>query len=210
MNLSQDDELVSVAQVGEAKDAMMVTENGQAIRFAIDDLTPRSRTAGGVRGVRLIGDDKVIAMGVVTPNSQLLVVSQRGYGKMTSTSSYSRKGRGGQGVGTFKVTEKAGPLAAARIVTDPENQEMLIISAKAQVVRISIDDVRETGRITQGVILWKEREANDDDSSIAVFQETERNVREGPSANGHRRNGRSSANGHVPEENGASEQEGPE
>ena len=209
MNLPQDDELVSVAQIGEAKDAMMVTQNGQAIRFAIDDLTPRSRTAGGVRGIRLTEDDQVVAMGVVTPNSHLLVVSQGGYGKMTSTSSYSRKGRGGQGVGTFRVTEKAGPLAAARIVTDPENQEMLIISSKAQVVRISIDDVRETGRITQGVILWKEREASDDDyvASIAVFQETDRNGREVLSTNGHRRNGRSGANGHVSEESGGSEQE---
>ncbi len=209
MNLGRDDELVSVAQVGEAKDAMMVTENGQAIRFAIDDLTPRSRTAGGVRGIRLVGDDKVIAMGVVTPNSQLLVVSQRGFGKMTSTSSYSRKGRGGQGVGTFRVTEKAGTLAAARIVTDPENQEMLIISAKAQVVRISIDDVRETGRITQGVILWKEREASDDDfvASIAVFQETDRAVAENPSANGHRSNGRSQGPEAKPERNGAEEPE---
>ena len=209
MNLPAEDELVSVAQVGEAKDAMMVTENGQAIRFAIDDLTPRSRTAGGVRGIRLVGDDKVIAMGVVTPNSQLLVVSQRGFGKMTSTSSYARKGRGGQGVGTFRVTEKSGPLAAARIVTDPESREMLIISAKAQVVRISIDDVRETGRITQGVILWKEREASDDDyvASIAVFQETERNGDGSLSANGHRSNGRGSANGHRPEKNGAERQE---
>ena len=124
---------------------MMVTERGQAIRFAIDDLTPRSRTAGGVRGMRLIGDDLVVAMGVITPNSHLLVVSQGGYGKMTATSSYRPTNRGGQGVRTFVQSEKAGPLAAARIVTDPESQEMLIISAKAQVVRISIDDVRETG-----------------------------------------------------------------
>ena len=114
MNLSAEDELVSVAQVGDAKDAMMVTEKGQAIRFAIDDLTPRSRTAGGVRGIRLLEDDKVIFMSVVEPNSYLLVVSQGGYGKMTATSSYRSTGRGGQGVGTFRVTEKAGPLAAAR------------------------------------------------------------------------------------------------
>ena len=213
MNLAQDDELVSVAQVGEAKDAIMVTENGQAIRFAIDDLTPRSRTAGGVRGIRLIGADQVVAMGVVTPNSHLLVVSQGGYGKMTATSSYQRKGRGGQGVRTFQLTEKAGPLAAARIVTDPENQEMLIISAKAQVVRISTEDVRETGRVAQGVILWKEREADDYVASIAVFQETERTGNGGPSSNGHRRNGRENANdsnGHVPEfsaeEEGAEEE----
>ena len=199
MNLSQDDELVSVAQVGEAKDAMMVTERGQAIRFAIDDLTPRSRTAGGVRGMRLIGDDLVVAMGVITPNSHLLVVSQGGYGKMTATSSYRPTNRGGQGVRTFVQSEKAGPLAAARIVTDPESQEMLIISAKAQVVRISIDDVRETGRVAQGVILWKEREADDYVASIAVFQETERSVGSGTPSNGHRRNGRESSNGHEPE-----------
>ena len=203
MNLAQDDELVSVAQVGEAKDAMMVTEQGQAIRFAIDDLTPRSRIAGGVRGIRLIGDDLVVAMGVVTPNSHLLVVSQGGYGKMTSTSSYARKGRGGQGVRTFQVTEKAGPLAAAKIITDPEEQEMLIVSSKAQVVRISVDDVRETGRVAQGVILWKEREADDCVASIAVFQETDRGNLTGTATNGNRRaNGRSRAddtNGHIPE-----------
>jgi DNA gyrase subunit A len=202
MNLTQDDELVSVAQVGEAKDAMMVTERGQAIRFAIDDLTPRSRTAGGVRGIRLVGDDNVVFMGVVVPNSHLLVVSQGGYGKMTATSSYPRKGRGGQGVRTFQQTDKAGPLAAARIVTDPETQEMLIISSKAQVVRISTDDVRETGRIAQGVILWKEREADDFVASIAVFQETDRNDDAGPPSNGHRRNGRAKAenvNGHGPD-----------
>jgi DNA gyrase subunit A len=198
MNLTQDDELVSVAQVGEAKDAMMVTERGQAIRFAIDDLKPRSRTAGGVRGIRLIGDDAVIFTGVVTPSSQLLVVSQRGFGKMTATSSYRSTNRGGQGVRTFQLTEKAGPLAAARIVTDPESQEMLIISAKAQVVRISTDDVRETGRIAQGVILWKERESDDQVASIAIFQETDRNG-DGPALNGHRRNGRASANGHEPD-----------
>ena len=208
MNLTQDDELVSVAQVGEAKDAMMVTQNGQAIRFAIDDLTPRTRLSGGVRGIRLIGNDEVIAMGVVVPNSYLLVVSEGGYGKMTATSSYRPTGRAGQGVRTFQVTEKAGPLAAARIVTDPEQQEMLIISSKAQVVRISVDDVRETGRVAQGVILWKEREASDDDyvASIAVFQETDRNGREVLSTNGHRRNGQPGANGHVPEESGGSEQ----
>jgi DNA gyrase subunit A len=199
MNLAADDELVSVAQVGEAKDAMMVTERGQAIRFAIDDLTPRSRIAGGVRGIRLAADDHVIFMGVVTPSSQLLVVSQRGFGKMTATSSYRSIGRGGQGVRTFQLTEKAGPLAAARIVNDPENHEMLIVSEKAQVVRISIDDVRETGRIAQGVILWKEREADDVVASIAIFQETERNGESDPPANGHRSNGRAATNGHDPD-----------
>ena len=201
INLAQDDELVAVAQVGDAKDAMMVTKNGQALRFSIESVTPRTRKSGSVIGMRMVGDDQVIAMGVVTPNSYLLVVSEGGYGKMTATSSYPRKGLKGQGMRTFQVTEKAGPLAAARLVNDPESQEMLIVSAKAQVVRISIDDVRETGRIAQGVILWKEREASDDDyvASIAIFQETERNGDSGPPSNGHRRNGRAASNGHRPE-----------
>ena len=128
---------------------------------------------------------------------------------MTSTSSYTRKGRGGQGVRTFQVTERAGPLAAARVVTDPENQEMLIVSSKAQVVRISVEDVRETGRVAQGVILWKEREADDYVASIAIFQETDRG-HAAPTANGHRRaNGRTRAadsNGHVPEMQGDGDQ----
>ena len=211
MNLPQEDELVSVAQIGDAKDAMMVTEQGQAIRFAIDDLTPRSRVAGGVRGIRLVGDDQVVAMGVVTPNSQLLVVSQGGYGKMTATSSYPRKGRGGQGVRTFQVTDKAGSLAAAKIINEPEQQEMLIISSKAQVVRISVDDVRATGRVAQGVILWKERDNDDYVASIAVFQETVRTGRLPSPSNGHRQadgmDRRESANGHLPEvhENGHQE-----
>ena len=79
---------------------------------------------------------------------------------------------------------------------------MLIISSKAQVVRISVDDVRETGRVAQGVILWKERETDDYVASIAVFQETDRNDSGSPSANGHRTNGRNGANGHAPGANG--------
>ena len=210
INLAEDDELVSVRQIGEAKDAMMVTKNGQAIRFPIDDLTPRTRISGGVRGIKLLEDDQVIAMGVVAPNSYLLVISEGGYGKLTATSSYRSTGRAGQGVRTFQVTDKSGPLAAARIVTDPDEQEMLIISSKAQVVRISVDDVRETGRVAQGVILWKEREEDDYVASIAIFQETDRNESAGPPSNGHRRNGRASAenaNGHKPEtqDNGADE-----
>ena len=195
INLKDGDELVSVAQVGEAKDAMMVTEKGQALRFAIDGLTPHSRKSSSVMGMKMVGDDQVIAMGVVAPNSHLLVVSQGGYGKMTATASYPRKGLRTQGVRTFQVTEKAGRLAAARIITDPEKHEMLIISAKAQVVRISIDDVRETGRVAQGVILWKERDGDDYVASVAVFQETERGGGDGSasgasaSVNGGRRNG---------------------
>ena len=173
MDLEQGDELVSVAQVGDAKDAVMVTENGQAIKFPISGLTPRSRTAGGVRGIRLLNNDQVVAMSTVTPNSHLLIVSVHGYGKSTPLTSYPRHTRGGQGVRTFRTSDKAGKVAAARVVSDGPGQLILIISAKAQVVRITLEDVRVTGRNTQGVIVWRDREPDDYVASIACFQESD-------------------------------------
>jgi DNA gyrase subunit A len=172
-NLEQGDELVSVAQVGDAKDVVMVTEQGQAIKFPITGLTPRSRTAGGVRGIRLLNKDQVVAMSTVTPNSHLLIVSQGGYGKSTPLASYPRHSRGGQGVRTFRTTDKAGKVAAARVVSEGPGQLILIVSAKAQVVRITLEDVRVTGRNTQGVIVWRDREPDDYVASIACFQESD-------------------------------------
>jgi len=174
INLADGDELVSVQDVKNAKDAMMVTANGQVIRFPIDDITPRNRNAGGVRGIRLQNNDSVIDMGIVTPNSYLLLVSRKGYGKMTATTSYVRKNRGGTGVKTFHATEKVGNIAVAKIITDPEHHEMLIVSANSQFAPIKLDDVRETGRVSQGVMLWNEKEKPDSDYvvSVAVFRET--------------------------------------
>ena len=89
----------------------------------------------------------------------------------------------------MRVTEKTGPVAAARVVTDTPGQEILIISAKAQVVRITLEDVRVTGRDTQGVIVWRDREADDYVVSIACFQEGLHTRAEAPA------NGRHSSNG---------------
>ena len=172
MDLESGDELVSVAQVGDAKDLVMVSENGQAIRFPVANLTPRSRTAGGVRGMRLLEGDQLIAMAPVFPNSHLVIVSKHGYGKSTPLSRYPRHSRGGQGVRTFKVTPKSGPVAAARVVSDAEGQEIFVISAKAQVIRVTLEDFRVVGRDTQGVIIWRDREEDDYVASIACFQES--------------------------------------
>jgi DNA gyrase subunit A len=196
MDLEQGDELVAVAQVGEAKDVMMVSANGQAIKFPIVGMTPRSRTAGGVRGMKLIGNDQVVAMGVVVPNSHLLIVSENGFGKSTPTASYPRHSRGGQGVRTFRTTDKAGKVAAARVVAETAGQEILIISAKAQVVRITLEQVRVTGRNTQGVIVWHAKESGDHVVSIACLQETVRPDEEDEETNGHKgANGSTRSNG---------------
>ena len=199
MDLEKDDELVSVSQVGEAKDVVMVSERGQAIRFSVDELTPRSRSAGGVRGMKLAGADQIVAMGTALPSDHLLIVSQGGYGKSTPISRYPRHKRNGQGVRTFRVTDKNGPVAAARVVQDGPGQDMFIISAKAQVVRITLDDVRVTGRDAQGVIVWRDREPDDYVVSIACFQETLQNRAESSGDEsvdgGHGANGTNGTNG---------------
>jgi DNA gyrase subunit A len=188
MDLETGDELVSVSEVGEAKDIIMVSEKGQAIRFAVANLTPRSRTAGGVRGMRLLSGDQLIYMAAAPPGSHLLIVSQRGYGKSTPVTRYPRHSRGGQGVRTFRVTDKSGPVAAARVVTDAAGQEIFVISARAQVIRVTLEDFRVVGRDTQGVIIWRDREPNDHVASITAFQESE-HLRSDGSENGHHSNG---------------------
>ncbi len=181
MNLEEGDELVSVAKLGDADEIVMVSEKGQALVFQIRNnederrnMTPRSRAAGGVIGMKMDGDDKVIGMAPVAPDSHLLVVSQGGYGKSTPLKNYPRHGRTGKGVKTFNVNDKTGPVAAARVVTEEEGQEVFIISAKAQVVRINLEDVKVThGRYTQGVIIWRDREADDYVASVACFTEND-------------------------------------
>ena len=181
MDLEDGDELVGVSQIGDSDEIVMVTEMGQAIIFQIrncedprKNMTPRSRSAGGVRGIRLLSEDKVVGMAPVTPDGHLLVVSQGGYGKSTPLKNYPRHGRGGQGVRTFRVNDKTGPVAASRVVTEEEGQEVFIISAKAQVVRINLEDVRVTNsRYTQGVIVWRDREPDDYVASVACFMESD-------------------------------------
>jgi DNA gyrase subunit A len=173
MNLEAGDELVSVRQLGDAEDVIMVSEQGQAMRFPVRDLSPRSRTAGGVRGTRLREGDRVVAMDIVTNDDNLVIVSQRGYGKSTRLSQYPRHSRGGQGVRTLRVNEKTGPVAMSRVVPNSSGYEVFIISAKAQVIRINLEDVRVSGRDTQGVIVWRDRDPDDYVASVACFQEND-------------------------------------
>ena len=206
MNLEEGDELVSVAKLGDSDEIVMVSEQGKAARFQVrnhpDDkknLTPRSRSAGGVRGIRLTGDDKLVGMAPVMPNNNLLVVSQRGYGKSTPLDKYPVKGRGTQGVITFRVDDQTGAIAAARVVTDDEGQEVFIISAKAQVIRINLQDVKVTdGRRTKGVIIWRDREPEDYVASVACFQETDYSSGGSPDAPAVNGNAAAATNGSAP------------
>jgi DNA gyrase subunit A len=152
MKLSEDEELIGACVVNEGDRVMLITRNGMAIKFNINDLRVASRTSGGVRGIRLGMSDRLIGMGKVLSNTHVLTVTENGFGKLSRLDSYPVQARGGKGLLAHRVNEKTGVVIAGTIV--PAEQHLIIITAKGIVIRISIDDeVPIQGRATQGVHL---------------------------------------------------------
>jgi len=164
MRLEDGDRLVEARPARETSDAILVSSDGQAIRFTVGSLRVASRMSGGVRGMTLREDAVVIAMAVDEDGEDLLVVSERGQGKRTPIDEYPRKGRGGQGVQTFRVTPKTGTLAVARMVSAA--QELVLVSEQGIVLRTSAGSISQQGRATQGVQVM--RLAADDDRVASV------------------------------------------
>jgi DNA gyrase subunit A len=136
MDLAEGDELVAAGIATDQDDVVLVTQQGHAIRFAVSELRASSRTSGGVCGIRLTPDDRVIGMDIIYPDSFLLAVTTGGFGKLTSIGEYPRQHRAGSGVRTFKLTGKAGEVAAARLVS--QSQQLMIISADGIVIRTPV------------------------------------------------------------------------
>jgi DNA gyrase subunit A len=153
MDLEQGDELIAARLAGADDQVILITESGQSIKFAVSDLRAASRTSGGVRGIRVAAEDRVVAMDVVDPEAHLFVISAYGFGKRTPLDSYPLQARGGSGVRTFKVVEKTGKVIAASVVYP--RQGLMLISAKGIVIRTTIDDIPIIGRDTQGVSVMK-------------------------------------------------------
>ena len=165
MNLKDGDDLVSATLCNQEDDVVMVTRNGQSIRFPANEITPHQRGAGGIKGIALRGADRVVAMDVVVPEGRLLVVSRNGYGKLTQLRFYRAQKRGGIGLKTFSITKKTGPVAAAQIVDAA--REVYVVSRKAQVLRTNMSEISNIGRATQGVRVFK-LESGDSVSSITA------------------------------------------
>ena len=164
MDLAEGDELVAARIATDRDDVMLVTQKGQAIRFAVSELRASSRTSGGVRGIRLMPDDRVIGMDIVYPDSFLLAVTTEGFGKLTPIGGYPRQHRAGSGVRTFKLTEKTGEVAAARLVS--LSQQLMIISADGIIIRTPVkDEISIQKRSTQGVTL---KELGRGDKVVAI------------------------------------------
>ncbi len=162
IRLEAGDELLAALFAEKGDDIILTTSRGQAIRFKESDAREMGRTAGGVRGMKLRKDDFIVGADVVKKDADtptLLVMSENGYGKRTALKEYKVQKRGGSGIKTAKVTPKIGAIIVAKVVT-PALEELVAISKRSQVIRITMKDVPTLGRDTQGVRIMKLREGD--------------------------------------------------
>src|SRR6202049_4727817 len=174
INLQESDELDWVSPTSGSDEILIATDPGNVIRLSEPEVRAMGRDTQGVIGIKLGTDDSVIGMATAAPDGDLLVITERGYGKRTPVSEYPMHHRAGQGVFTLKVTDRVGKLAAMRVVTDPE-EEVLVISASGMVLRTPVGNISRIGRQTQGVIVM--RIAPDDEvvaiAPVAALEEGE-------------------------------------
>ncbi|MGE0383855.1 MAG: DNA gyrase subunit A [Gammaproteobacteria bacterium] len=151
IDLAGDDSLVDVAQTDGRQDVMLFTSAGKAIRFDEDEVRPMGRPARGVRGVRLVEGQRVIALIIREPDSAILTATANGYGKRTPAEDYPRHGRGGQGVIAIQASDRNGPVVGAIAVR--ADDQIMLISGQGTLVRTRVADISLVGRNTQGVRL---------------------------------------------------------
>ncbi len=172
ITFKDNDKLLTAKLTDGSNQIMLASKEGRAVRFPEEQVRPMGRTAAGVRGMTLAGDnDKVIGMiSVADPQDQILVVSENGYGKRTSIEDYRITNRGAKGVKTINITPKTGKLVSILNVT-PEDH-LLIVTKNGKTIRMKTDDVRETGRNAQGVKLIK----LDDNDAIATIVKIDKHI----------------------------------
>jgi DNA gyrase subunit A len=158
INLDQGDALVGVDLTSGQDQIILATRNGLAIRFNESDVRSMGRSATGVRGMDLRDGDVVVDMAVARPGQDLLTVCERGIGKKTSLDEYRLTHRGGKGVINIKITERNGKVVALKAVNDDD--ELVMITQSAQMLRTSVNQLREIGRATQGVRLIRVEEGD--------------------------------------------------
>lgn len=151
INLREDDELIEVKATNNKKDIILVTQNGQCIRFNERDVRKTGRTSMGVIGMNLDEDDEIIGMQLSSQGEYLLFVSEKGMGKRTSMDEFTVQRRGGKGVKCYKITEKTGDVVGVKAVN--EDNEIMIITTEGILIRLIVNGISNLGRITSGVKL---------------------------------------------------------
>lgn len=143
------DSLIATDICTEGDEIIIATRNGQAVRFSQDDVRPLGRDTTGVKGITLNEGDRAVSMAVVRSGDRLLTVTENGFGKISAVDDYRMTNRGAKGVITIRTNERNGGVVSVRKVSDGD--ELMLTSAEGKIIRISVDEIRETSRNTQGV-----------------------------------------------------------
>jgi len=171
------DDLLEWIKPSSGKDEiLLVTAQGQAIRFNEKDVRPMGRTAAGVKGIRLRKGDRVIGMDVIASDQKsaaLLTIMENGFGKRSPLKGYKSQNRGGSGIKTAKITPKTGEIIMSQVVDHaslPEGMagDLLMMSNNGQMIRITLKTVPVLGRATQGVKVMRFKESNDKVATVAL------------------------------------------
>lgn len=172
INLREDDEVIGVKLTDGDREIILGTHQGMAIRFHESQTRPMGRASMGVKGIDLREDDYVIDMGLIDDDDgDILVISEKGYGKRTPSDEYRAQIRGGRGIITLKTTEKTGKLAALKIMD--ENEDLMIINSEGIIIRIEVKGISQMSRNTQGVMLMRMEEENSVISVAKIKSEEE-------------------------------------
>jgi len=176
-HLNADDELVSVGLASTDESIVMISRNAMSIHFNSTDIRERSRRSGARIGMRLNADDSLVAMCVAKPESDLLIVTEKGYGKISTIDKYRKQNPGGKGLRTLKITPKNGCIVSGATINsdvadDHKGGRLFLLTKQAQILRTNPSEIRRSGRIVQGVILAKPY-PGDEISSIQVIAKRE-------------------------------------
>ncbi len=170
-DLDPNDSLLTARLAEEGMNAVLISRNGKGVQFSLEAVTERQgRSTGGVGGMRLLEDDEVVSMEVVTPDARLLIMSELGYGKRTAVETFRTTGRNTQGVIAMKITDKTGPIAGA-VITGTDDEEIMVGSRNAMIYRTSLAEIRTLGRNTQGVKIMTKLAEGDVVISMSAFRE---------------------------------------
>lgn len=151
ITLREEDELIEVKATDDQKDIFLVTKYGQCIRFHETDVRATGRTSMGVRGMNLSDRDEIVGMQLDAQGEYLLIVSEKGMGKLTEISEFTSQNRGGKGVKCYKITEKTGNVVGVKAVN--KDNEVMIINTAGIIIRMECSGISVLGRITSGVKL---------------------------------------------------------
>jgi len=176
IKIKPEDNLEWIKPSGGTDDIMLVTAQGQSIRFSEKDVRPMGRAASGVTGMRLKGNsDSIVGMDVVDGKAvdkgafDLMVVMEHGFGKRTNLSEYKVQGRAGSGIKTAEVTAKTGPIVQALLINSKDERDVIVISEKGQTIRFTSKDIPSLSRATQGVRIMRFKAEKDSVSSVTLI-----------------------------------------